>query len=304
MIAVVIVAIWWLIPQFEDWSSLARKLAIGGLCLVILIPWISWEVFFPRYFDTTASKKNVSYEFLSSNYATCFANLNTEHLLSVSIEGVGEMDADDFKADADADAEQWYDKKSAWMEEILGPEHDTVLHAIIPYAVGGALDIYYYLQESRTGRGTCMATKELSPLPTSAPSNDKFSCYELVICTRHPMATKTSSDDNQGAYDTAEQKMRRILHHIAMYTEQAILNPLETCEFPEEMDELGGRCLIFDDFGSRGDSEVECFGILLVMEVHRSEMQYAREQGTANLISKLKDAGHYPYSDTDRIPVV
>lgn len=35
-------------------------------------------------------------------------------------------------ADAVA-AQEWYDRKSALMQDILGHEHDMVMHAIIPY---------------------------------------------------------------------------------------------------------------------------------------------------------------------------
>jgi hypothetical protein len=40
------------------------------------------------------------------------------------------------------------------------------------------------------------------------------------------------------------------------------------------------------------------------MEVFRSEMEYAMEYGSTLLLDKLKAAGHYPYSDLDRGPVV
>lgn len=41
-------------------------------------------------------------------------------------------------------AEQWDDAKSAQMEIILGPMHDVVMHSMMPYSVGGALDLYYF----------------------------------------------------------------------------------------------------------------------------------------------------------------
>ncbi len=40
--------------------------------------------------------------------------------------------------------DEWYEKKSALMERILGKEHDMVMHAIIPYEIGGSLDLHYY----------------------------------------------------------------------------------------------------------------------------------------------------------------
>ena len=64
------------------------------------------------------------------------------------------------------------------------------------------------------------------------------------------------------------------------------------------MDGVGGKCLIFDAYGLpvAGGG----FGMLLVIEVFRSEMDFAREQGGEVLLQRLKDAGHYPYSDLER----
>jgi hypothetical protein len=39
---------------------------------------------------------------------------------------------------------EWYDHKSAFMEKTPGKEHGMVMHAIIPYAIAGGLDLYYY----------------------------------------------------------------------------------------------------------------------------------------------------------------
>ncbi|HKQ40110.1 MAG TPA: hypothetical protein VJ063_18700 [Verrucomicrobiae bacterium] len=197
-------------------------------------------------------------------------------------------------------AEEWYDRKSKLMEEILGPEHDMVMHAIIPYPAGGGLDLYYY---ARGIPGTAIATKELSELPNEGSRNNEFSCYELAMFTRHPLNLDQAWDDNTG-FGQAHSKINSILHHIALYSAQAELNPGETCEFPAEMKCVGGKCLIFDAYGSRSDATVRNFGILLIIEVFRSEMDFARANGGAKLITKLKAAGHYPYSDLERSPVV
>jgi len=45
------------------------------------------------------------------------------------------------------------------MEAILGKEHDMVMHAMIPYAIGGGLDLYYFPNKIE---GVAIATKELS----------------------------------------------------------------------------------------------------------------------------------------------
>jgi hypothetical protein len=71
-----IVLILWLMPKFADWSSLTRKLAVGGLALIGLAPYILGEVFWPRIFNTTAQGDSVDYEFASSEYAAEFESLN------------------------------------------------------------------------------------------------------------------------------------------------------------------------------------------------------------------------------------
>ncbi|MBC8144099.1 MAG: hypothetical protein H7X80_00860, partial [bacterium] len=90
---------------------------------------------------------------------------------------------------------------------------------------------------------------------------------------------------------------------IGRYSAQAKLNPNETCEFPAEMEHVGGKRLIFDAYGPTPDRKNRTFGILAVIEVHPSEMEFARTSGGADLIALLKSAGYYPYSDLDREPV-
>jgi hypothetical protein len=196
-------------------------------------------------------------------------------------------------------AQQWYDRKSALMEGMLGKEHDMVMHAIIPYAIGGGLDLYYYPNGIP---GTAIATKELSELPGEGSSNRVFGCYELVMFTKHPLDLDAAKDEST-PFGRAHMAINAILNHIAPYSAQATLNPNETCEFPADMPRVGGRCLIFDGYPSYAEDEPAEFGLVVVIEVYRSEMEYARKNGGAKLLRRLKDKGHYPYSDLDRKPV-
>jgi hypothetical protein len=203
-------------------------------------------------------------------------------------------------ADTDEDAgRSWYDRKSALMEEMLGKEHDIVMHAIIPYAIGGGLDLYYYPNGIT---GTAVATKELSELPGEGSSNDVYKCYELVMFTRHPIDLDAATDEGT-PFGRAHTVINLVLTRIAQYSAQATLNPDETCEFPTDMATVGGRCLIFDGYSSYPDDQPAEFGLLGVIEVFRSEMAYAREHSGAKLLERLKAKGHYPYSDLDREPV-
>jgi hypothetical protein len=192
----------------------------------------------------------------------------------------------------------WYDEKSARMDEMLGKSHDTVMHSLFPYGLGGALDLYYYPNGIP---GTGIATKELSELPGEGSSNDWYQNYEFVMFTKEPLDLEQANNENH-PFGKIHRRMNGILNCMARYSAEATLNPGETCEFPEEMEELGGGCLIFDAYQDRED-ETD-FGLLVLIEVYREEMELARTHGSQVLLDLLKSKGHYPYSDLDRAPVV
>lgn len=194
---------------------------------------------------------------------------------------------------------RWYDHKSALMEKSLGKEHNLVMHAIVCYANGGNLDLYYYPSGIP---GTAIATKELSESPGKGPSNRVYRSYELVMFTKQPInldhAYVTST-----SFGEMHDSINMILNAIARYSAEAELNPRDTCEFPSDMEHIGGKCLIFDGYACHSDELADHFGLLAIIEIFRSELNFARQHGSAELIKRLKDAGHYPYSDLDREPV-
>lgn len=53
------------------------------------------------------------------------------------------------------------------------------------------------------------------------------------------------------------------------------------------MGDVGGKCLIFSDYGAhiRGREE---FGLMAVIEIFRSEMEYAKDQQGRLLIRLMK----------------
>jgi hypothetical protein len=173
------------------------------------------------------------------------------------------------------------------------------MHAIIPYGIGGGLDFYYYPNGLS---GTAIATKELSENLEKCPRNDVYDRYELVMFTRHPIDLDAALDTST-AFGQAHDLIGRFLNCMAPYSEQATLNPNDTCEFPEEMEVVGGRSLIFINYASHSLPDGQIFGLLALIEIFRSEMMFARENGGPELLRLLKQQGHYPYSDLDRQPV-
>lgn len=193
-----------------------------------------------------------------------------------------------------------YEAKSKGLENILGKMHGLVGHAIIPFEIGGAVDMYYFTDHIS---GTGFATMELLEPDGSGPKPNKNGTYELVAFTKHDYLT---SDDPKIPFNLIERRICNIFTTIGHFSKQAILNPLETCEVPND-EGLPNICLVFDKY--QPDNKEFKIGkrnhhLLLCLQVFRTEMEFARTHGTEQLLKKLKLAGYYPYSDLDRETVV
>lgn len=190
--------------------------------------------------------------------------------------------------------------KEAAMERMLGEIHGFVGHAVIPFRVGGAVDMYYFPNGIP---GTGFATMELVQPDGSGPRN-RVGTYELVAFTRYSMPPlEDKSDDHP--FNRMERRIRGTFTAIGLYSHDAVLNPGDTCEVPGKEGEPN-KYLIFDEYAPDGksfeiDGTKHC--LLLCLEVFRSEMQYAMEHGGAAVVKRLKDEHHYPYSDLEREPV-
>jgi hypothetical protein len=208
------------------------------------------------------------------------------------------------KHDAEMEEQAYRNKKLA-LERILGSMDDTVGHALIPFCVGGALDRYYF---SKAMPGTVFVTMELIEPDGTGPQPSRMGTYELVACTRlsRVVQRKGESPDSEAmraAYEETENRLWGILNSIASYSYQAVLGPGETAEIPGDKNNY---CVLFDQYPLTVPFEVSgrLHGLLLVIEVYRSEMEYAMAHGSAGLLEKLKMVGAYPYADLDRTPVV
>jgi hypothetical protein len=185
--------------------------------------------------------------------------------------------------------------KQSALERILGPMHGYVGHAIIPYQVGGPVDMYYFAQSDGS---TAFATMELLNYDGSSPKRSSIGTYELVAFTR----LRVTVPEPNPPFDVIENRIRGIFTTIGRYSTEVALNPLETAEVPAAEDEPN-RCVIFDEYSKQGTPFSigdKRYGLLLCVEVHSSELAYARANGTAKLIHLLQNAGHYPNSDLDR----
>jgi len=200
------------------------------------------------------------------------------------------------------DEQRYYRLKQAGLEKVLGPMHDLVGHAVVPFHVGGAVDMYYF---PRHLPGTGFATMELIEPDGQGPKPNRIGTYELVAFTRLPMPALKEKADANLPFNHIERRLCHIFTMTGFYSQQAVLAPRETCEIPVEGQP--NRCLILDEYAPNGTGfyigrRRHC--LLLCMEIFRSEMEFAIRDGGAMLLAKLKARGHYPYSDLDRQPVV
>ncbi len=197
--------------------------------------------------------------------------------------------------------DEWHEKKSLLMEKTLGKEHDKVMHALLPYEIGGGLDLYYYPNGIE---GTGIATKELTFACRESSKNSVYDKYEIIMFTEHNLNLDDAKKENT-PFGKAHANINAILNCIAPYSSQAELNQNETCEFPDDMETVGGKCLIFDSYETNNhQSNDENFGIILVIEIFRDEMEYAMNNGGQTLLTKLKEKGIYPYSNSNRPSVI
>jgi len=198
--------------------------------------------------------------------------------------------------------EEWnqhYELKQKGLEAVLGKMHDMVGHAIVPFDIGGTLDIYYFLQGIP---GTGFATMELIKPDGTGPIPNRLGTYELVSFSKLPY----DSSENESPFNKIQGRLNGIMTSIAYYSLQAKLEPKETAEVPGDEGEPN-FCLLFDNYNPNGQEfriGENSHGLLLIIEIFKDEMDFARNNGTDKLIEKLKSSGHYPYSDLDRESVV
>lgn len=195
--------------------------------------------------------------------------------------------------------QQWLSTKTQKMEELLGKEHEYITAALIPFEIGGTLDLHYYPHDIE---GTGIATQELTFACKKSPTNDWFRKFELVMFTRETLELAHVEHD-ETPFGKVHSHYRSILNPLARHALQSKLNPYEIVQLPEG---IAGRkktyliCVPYK-FSEHGIAD---FGLLAIMEIFYSEMEYAKRRGGESLIRLLEERAYYPYADMDRHPVI
>jgi hypothetical protein len=205
----------------------------------------------------------------------------------------------------DADYERDYEVKKDALERVLGPMYHLVCHAIFPYQMGGALDMYLFPHGIP---GTGFASMELLEPDGSGPKPNGIGTFELVAFTRLsiPAIEAGRNSATASVFTHIQSRLNGIMTMTGQYSTMAVLNPGDTCEVPWK-DGEPNVCLVLDNYDPNGtpfmiNGRTHC--LLLCMEIFPEEMAYARAHRSAALLDKLKAAGVYPYSDMDRKSVV
>jgi len=196
------------------------------------------------------------------------------------------------------DEDKFYEEKEKGLENILGKPEGLVGHAIIPFDVGGAVDMYYY---SNHIEGTAFVTMELIKPDGTGPKPNRNGTFELIAFTKE----KINDFENKDLpFNKIERRFCGIFTSIGNYSFQAKLEPGETCEIPNEK---GNIYMVFDEYKPDGKDFLignKKHGLLLIIEIFKDELDFARENGSKQLIQKLKEKNIYPYSDMNRESVL
>jgi hypothetical protein len=194
---------------------------------------------------------------------------------------------------SDAAAEAFDKAKQEALERVLGPMDDTVYHSIIPFFLGGGLDLYPF---SKCIPGVVLVTQELvTHEKSNRPKPGRDGYFELVACT----PPHKRRDDSE-----VMKLVNSMLNPTARYASMASLNPNETAEIPQSKGP--NLPIVFDSFSPRSEKFVvgeERLHLLLCIAIQPSELAHARKHGTKDLLERLKKAKVHPYSYLDREPV-
>lgn len=195
--------------------------------------------------------------------------------------------------------DEHYDLKKIALEVVLGEMYPMVGHAIIPFQVGGAVDMYYFTNHIP---GTAFATMELIQPDGSGPRPNEYGTYELLAFTKYAYDAHKEGEPRT-EFEKIERRVCGIFTAIGFYSFEATLKPGETCQLPNDKPIY----LVFDRYQPNNvDFKIgsKKHHLLLCIEVYENEMNFSRENGSTELFKKLKEKGFYPYSDMDREPVV
>ncbi len=177
--------------------------------------------------------------------------------------------------------ERTWDARRAALESVLGKSDGRVLHAIVPFDLGGQADVLVFRSHIP---GQVAATCDL--LGERSQKQNSLGTFELVVAQRE--------DHDWGP---------SMISHLARYTCERKVGLGNTMDlganFPKRSTMAGLLFAAYRRFEYAGSKA----GLLLCISITREEMEACQAGQTKQVFAALKASGIYPYSDLFRASV-
>jgi hypothetical protein len=187
--------------------------------------------------------------------------------------------------DTQAQKDEWqkiWDARIAALTPILGKPADTVLHAVIPFQLGGAADVLPFpdFTPGITYVTAEMTGEDVGQRPSSLGN------YELMICARRELP-----------------KAAGLISNLARYTCEAELEPGETMDIKTFFRDTTIRALLFTqprEHRVHFEFLGQRYGLLLCIGITSEELAFKQARGSETLLALLRQHGVFPYTTPDR----
>lgn len=178
--------------------------------------------------------------------------------------------------------EKVWDARIAALTLILGKPANTVLHAVVPFQLGGSADVLPFPDyvPGMTYVTAEMTGENVGQRPSTLGN------YELMICTPREL-----------------QKAGNLISKLARYTCEAELEPGETMDIGAFFGDSTLRALLFwhpRDEPVHFEFLEERYGLLLCVGITAEELGFKKTNGSEDLLSLLKAHGVFPYTIPNR----
>jgi Suppressor of fused protein (SUFU) len=175
-----------------------------------------------------------------------------------------------------------WDARIAALTPILGKPTDKVLHAVIPFQLGGSADVLPFpdFTPGITYVTAEMTGEDVGQRPTTLGN------YELMICARQEL-----------------QKAGDLISKLARYTCDAELEPGETMDIGTFFGDSTIRALLFTyprEVPVHFEFLGQRCGLLLCIGITSEELAFKKAHGSANLLALLRQHGVFPYTVPER----
>lgn len=180
------------------------------------------------------------------------------------------------------DSERLWDARLAALQKAFGPYDDQhILTSPVPFHLDGGADVLIFRSHVA---GIAYVTAALIGDDRSKPN--KLGQYELMMCLRKEA-------------DWAPE----VLSSLAKYTIESVLQPGETMDIAPGLPQPSNIShLLFVDY-AKVTVEGKPGGVLLCLGITQEEYHCLHTKGYDALITKLKQANAYPFTELTRSSV-